>query len=63
MRGYDLKRNLRLNLTFCLFLISLILFLNINFATATVCPTNTWQCVNGIQCINETLKCNNGEVF
>jgi hypothetical protein len=58
MQEYDLKRKL----TFCLVLISIIL-LNINFASSVLCPSNTWQCENGIQCINETLKCDNGEIF
>lgn len=32
--------------------------LNVNFAFAP-CPPNTFSCANGLECINETLKCDN----
>lgn len=62
MRGFqefELKRDFRFYFIFYVFVITIVL-LNINFVTA-VCPSNTWQCANGIQCINETLKCDNGK--
>ncbi len=39
------------------FIIS-VFFILLNFAIAA-CPPNTWQCADGVECINETLKCDN----
>lgn len=39
--------------------IFIILYASVGLNLAINCPSDTWACANGIQCVNTTARCNN----